>query len=237
MDPKIKHHLSLGREYYGAGEHDRARSHLEAVLEAHDDFADVHNMLGVVRYEAGETLNACRSFERALELNPRYTEAALNLSVCYNELGRYEDARSVYDGAKGAADSAGVEKLDGFARGKIANLHRDLGDAYVAVHLLEHAVTEYRKALAVCPTFPDIRLRLANTLRDQDLLPEAIDEYEGLVESSPGYVPARAHFGVTLWRAGRVAEARAQWEKALELDPDNRTCRVYLGMTASEDGA
>lgn len=233
MDPKIKHHLALSRELYQSGKYGEAREHLQAVLAAHDDFADVHNMMGVVHYETGDTEAARASFQRAVEINPHYTEAALNLSVCFNEVGDYERAREVYDRARSSPDAGGLEKLDAFARGKIANLHRDLGDAYVAVHLLDHAAREYRKALRVCPTFPDIRTRLANTLRDQGRLDDALDEYEGLVESSPDFVPARIHYGVTLWQSGRVAEARAQWERALELDPENRTCHVYLKMTAS----
>jgi tetratricopeptide (TPR) repeat protein len=236
MDPQLKHHLGLGREFYQAGNYDEARPHLEAVLAAHDDFADVQMMLGVVRFESGDVAGARASFERALEINPFYTEAALNLSVCYNETGDYELAREIYDRARANPDRGGLERLDAFARGKIANLHREVGDAYAAVHLPDHAMKEYRKALRVCPTFPDIRTRLANMLRDGGQGEEALDEYEGVVQSSPGYVPAYLNYGIALWQAGRVSDARAQWTKALKLDPDNRTCGVYLKMTADKPG-
>lgn len=232
MDAKIKNELAQGREAYQAGEYERARPHLQAVLEVHDDYADVHNMMGVVHYEGGRPGLARESFERALDINPHYTEAALNLSVIYNELGKYDAAREIYEIARGPADAGGLDRLDAFARGKIANLHRDLGDAYVSVRLLDHAVREFKKALAVCPTFVDIRTKLANTLRDSGKIDAALDEYEGLCEASPDYAPARIHYGVTLWRADRILEAREQWQTALKLDPDNRSCHVYLKMTA-----
>lgn len=235
MDVSTKQQLTQGREFYQAGEYDQARPLLEAVLALHDDYADVHNMLGVVHAEAGRAEQARVSFERALAINPHYTEAALNLSVCYNELGDYDRAREIYEQARGPADAGGLDRLDAFARGKIANLHRDLGDAYVSVHLLDHAIREFKKALAVCPTFVDIRTKLANTMRDVGRTDDALDEYEGICESSPSYVPARIHYGVTLWRAGRVDDARAQWNTVLELDPDNRSCHVYLKMTAGQD--
>lgn len=232
MDPLIKHHLVVGREYYLTGEYAKAREHLEAVLRVHDDFADVHNMMGVILYEASEASGACAAFERALALNPRYTEAALNLSVCYNELGRYDDAKRVYTQVHGTPDATGLDKLDAYARGKIANMHRDIGDAYVGVGLLEHAVKEYRKALQLCPTFVDIRTKLATTLRDAGRLPDALDELVAIRDAAPDYLQARVQLGITLWRAKRIAEARAEWQYVLDKDPNNRSCRVYLGMTA-----
>ena len=231
MDPQTKHHLVVGREYYLAGEYDKAKEHLEVVLQSHDDYADVHNMMGVILYEGGQPNEACAAFERALALNPRYTEAALNLSVCYNELGRYDDAKRVYTNAHGTPDGGGLDKLDSYARGKIANMHRDIGDAYVAVGLLEHGIKEFKKALQLCPTFVDIRTKLATTLRDAGKIEDAIDELIAIRESAPDYLQARIQLGVTLWRAQRIPEARAEWQYVLARDPKNRSCRVYLGMT------
>ena len=242
MDTQLRHHLNAARDLYQSGDYDQAEEHLRAVLEHHDGFADVHNMLGVILQQRGDTQAACTSFERALELNPRYNEAALNLSVCYNELGRYEEGKAVYAQAAGErpapAATAGspvghnAELLDDFVRGKIANLHADLGSAYTAVGMLEAATGEYRKALELCPTFVDIRTKLATTLRDAGDTTAALDEFEAITESAPGYLPARIHMGVTLWSLGKRDEARAQWRDVLERDPDNRSVRVYLALEA-----
>lgn len=190
MEAQIKHHLTVGREFYQAGEYARARPHLETVRDAHGDYADVHNMLGFIHYEQGRPLEACGEFEQALAINPHYTEAALNLSVVYNELGRYDEGRKLYEQVHNSRGSGGLDDLEPLARGKIANMHRDLGDAYTAVGLLEHAIKEFRKALRVCPTFVDIRTKLANTLRDLSRYDEAIDEFQAICDLSPGYVPA-----------------------------------------------
>lgn len=235
MDGQLKHHLTVGRDYYQAGEFDKATPHLEAILKAHDDFADVHNMLGVIHYEAGRPIKARASLETALRINPTYTEAALNLAVVYNELGKYDEAKEVYAQAQGQRDTTGIDKLDSFVRGKIANMHAELGDAYVAVGLLDHATKEYRKALRVCPTFVDIRTKLGNTLRDLGRLEEALDELVAVRESAPDFLQGRIHLGVTLWRADRIQEARAEWEHVMAEDSTNRSCRVYLKMTASQE--
>ena len=91
---------------------------------------------------------------------------------------------------------------------------------------------EYRKALMLCPTFVDIRTKLATVLRDAGRIDEALDELIAIRESAPDYIQARVQLGITLWRAKRIAEARAEWQFVLDHDPDNRSCRVYLGMTA-----
>ena len=110
MDAQIKQHLVVGREHYQAGEYERARPHLEAVRDAHEEFADVHNMLGFIHYEQGRPADACTEFERALAINPHYTEAALNLSGVYNELGRYDEGRRLYQQAHSARSGGGLDQ-------------------------------------------------------------------------------------------------------------------------------
>lgn len=242
MKSELRHALNVGREHYRAGEFDKAEPFLLDVLTQHDGFADVHNMIGVIRHQRGQTEVASTSFERALAINPRYTEAALNLSVCLNELGRYEEAKKAYGQASGERAKGGdaplahasqAGELDDFVRGKIANLHAEVGAAYEAVGMNTAAVAEYRKALELCPTFADIRTRLGTTLRDSDQLDEAIDELTALRESAPDYLPARLQLGVALWSAGRKDDARKEWEFVLSKDENNRSAKVYLAMQES----
>ncbi|MEE9384868.1 MAG: tetratricopeptide repeat protein [Nannocystaceae bacterium] len=232
MQLKTKHHLNVGREFYIAGEYTNAETHLLQVLAEHDGFADVHNMLGVIRFQRGQIEVARGSFERSLEINPRYTEAALNLAVCYNELGRYEDAKIVYARAAGrqTVDASEVERLDPFARGKLANLHSDVGEAYRVAGLLHRAVEEFRKALELCPGFVDIRTRMATTLRDIGRVDDALAELESIRNVRPDYLPARIHLGVALWSLGRADDARREWKAVLAKDPDCRRCRLYLSL-------
>ena len=129
MDERIKQVLLLGREHYEKREYDKAEPLLRDVLQADDRFADVHDMLGVISHSRGNFMAAEKHFERALELNPSYTEAALNLAVTYNDRGKYEAAREVYKRIRGKP-SGEKEGLDPFARGKLANMHADIAQAY-----------------------------------------------------------------------------------------------------------
>src|SRR4029079_5245650 len=85
MDERLKHLLLLGREHYAKREHDKAEQLLSELLAADDPFADVHDMLGVIAHSRGNFVTAERHFERALELNPAYTAAALTLALTYTD--------------------------------------------------------------------------------------------------------------------------------------------------------
>src|SRR5579863_3390194 len=137
---------------------------LREVLAETDRYADVHDMLGVVAHSRGNFIAAERHFERALAINPTYTEAALNLAVTYNDRGKYEAAREVYARIKGRPSGA-VTGLDPFARGKLANMHADLAQAYADAGLPREAIGEYEKAVALCPEFADLRTKLGTLLR------------------------------------------------------------------------
>ena len=130
---------------------------------ARDKFADVHDMLGVIAHNAGRYVDAER-LERALALNPNYTEAALNLAVTYNDRGKFAKAREIYKRIKGRP-TGDTAALDPFARGKIANMHAELAQAYIDANMPREAIGEYEKAVRLCPDFADLHTKLGTLLR------------------------------------------------------------------------
>jgi tetratricopeptide (TPR) repeat protein len=235
MDEHTKQLLLLGREHYQKREIEKAEQLLRQVVEKEDRLADVHDMLGVICHSRGNFAQAERHFERALSINPAYTEAALNLAVTYNDRGKYDAARQVYARIKGTPTGP-IHGLDPFARGKIANMHAEVGQAYYDVGLLREAITEYEKAVGLCPQFADLRTRLGLLLRELNDLPRAREQYEAAVDARPSYVPARLQLGVILLALGDVEGAAHQWRKVLEIEPDNVRAKMYLRVMADARG-
>jgi tetratricopeptide (TPR) repeat protein len=229
MDEPLKQLLTLGRAYFDKKQYAQAERYLTQVVEEHHAFADVYNMLGVIYHDQGQFARAQRSFEAALRLNPAYTEAALNLAVIYNDMGQYREAKQVYQAAL-ARQKAAPGQLDPFVKGKIANQYADIGDAFASSGDWAAAMEEYRRALALCPHFVDIRLKLGNTLRDAGQPGEAVRELSRVVEEKPEFVPGRIHLGLALYSAGRSAEAVGVWEDVLARSPGNRSAEMYLRL-------
>ena len=236
MDDQVRELVALGKEHFQRGDYSLAAGHLEQVVARGTAFADVHHMLGVIYHHLSEFESAQKAFQKALEINPGYVEAALNLAIVCNDMGQYERARQVYTDAVARARSKqprepnGDEPLDTYTKGKIANLHAAVGDGYLSVRRPNDAAAEFRRALSLCPTFVDLRLKLAAALRDSGDVEGALSEFRLAVQHAPAYVPARVALGAALYASGKMDEAVAQWEEVLRMEPTHRSAGMYLKL-------
>lgn len=229
MDERVRDLLTRGRDHYAAREYDRAERFLVQLAQEHLSYADVYQMLGVIYHQQGRLSDAEAMFQEALRINPAYTEAALNLAVTFNDLGKYREAKEIYQKAMNASRNA-PRQLDPFAKGKIANMHAEVGAAYHTVGLYQDAVREYEHALALCPKFVDIRTKLGTTFREMGNIQAAVHEFEQVKEENPRFVTARLHLGLSYYALGRNDEAAYEWEQALIIAPENKSAHMYLAM-------
>jgi tetratricopeptide (TPR) repeat protein len=229
MDKDTLMRLERGREYYANREYEKAEPFLLKVAETEAGFADVMNMLGVIYHDRGQVAIARDYFEKALALNPRYTEAAINLAVTYNEQGHYSEAKRVHEHAM-SLQSAEGKQIEPFARGKLSNMHADLGQAYAELLMFDKAIAQYREALDLNPGFADVRTRLGQLLKDCGRLDDARVELERVKRERPAYLPARISLGAAYFAKNDKQAARREWNEVLDLDPENRTARMYVRM-------
>jgi len=227
MDDHDRQLLVLGREHYQRGEYEKAEYLLREVLVHADRYADVHHMLGVIAHNRGQFAQAEGHFERAVAINPDYTEAQLNLMVTYNELGRYDAARRIYERVRQRSCQSPIEP---FIKGKIANMHADLSQAYLDAKLLGAAILELEKAVALCPDFVDLQVRLGLLCRDAGDFGRAQGHLEYACACQPKYAKGRLALGTLLLGQGDHEGARAEFEAVLELEPEHRGAQMYLRL-------
>lgn len=231
MDDTQKQALTIGREFYLNKEFAKAEPYLAQVARDGCNFADVYNMLGVIYHDQGQFSRAQQSFEQALKINPNYTDAALNLAVTYNDLGKYAEAKETYRRALSQSARDGSE-LDPFVKGKVANMYSEIGDVYASSGAFVQAVGEYQRALALRPTFLDIRMKLANALRDGGRKEEAVAELRTILDQNPRHVQARINLAIALYSAGRGDESLAELADVLKQEPGHARASLYQRMIA-----
>ncbi|MBW2276302.1 MAG: hypothetical protein JRF63_02355, partial [Deltaproteobacteria bacterium] len=146
-----------------------------------------------------------------------------------NEQGKYDEAKQIHEHATTLAPQEDRE-IEPFARGKLANMHADLGRAYAELQLYDRAVIQYKEALGLAPEFVDIRTRLGQLLKDAGRIGESLAELRQVVETRPGFVPGRISLGAAYLANGDKHAAKQEWELVLEADSENRTAGMYLRM-------
>jgi Flp pilus assembly protein TadD len=113
MPPKLEELYEQGMNAFNKNEYGIAELAFLQILSTKPDFADIQNKMGIIYHQTNRRELAVRAFEKAIELNPGYTEASLNLAVALSEHGDYEKAREVFEKAArftGQAAAAPVDK-------------------------------------------------------------------------------------------------------------------------------
>src|SRR5262249_40889063 len=85
-------HFRRAVRFLNAGQHDKAIEDFRLAGQFNPNFADVHNLLGVALGERERWPEAVAAFRRALEANPEYPFARLNLAFALAEAGHDREA-------------------------------------------------------------------------------------------------------------------------------------------------
>jgi tetratricopeptide (TPR) repeat protein len=147
---------------------------------------------------------------------------------------QYSKAREIYKAAQRAAHTK-TESLDPFIKGKLANMHADIGGVYVGIGFLESAIDEYKKALYLRPDFVDLRTKLGVTYRDNGEVQDAIRELKEAKKTNPDYAPAITNLGIAYYSQGDIDLARKEWESGVNKKLDNKLAQMYLNLTEKKD--
>src|SRR5713101_8389159 len=236
MDVSPEHLVEQARERFQLQDYYGAIHLLEEVLASGRAFADAHQLLGLSYALAGQHDQALVQFSRALALNPNYVEALIHRAIVLNELGREDEA----DAALRRAGQLSGETRHGFpshVAAKLANQHAALGNAYAEAGDLPQAIGQYQAALALGPSFQDLRYKLGRLLLDSGRALQAREQFEIIVRDQPHFLDAAAMLGLACYLAGDGLSARAVWQECRERRPEDPRVEAYLAMLARNDAA
>jgi tetratricopeptide (TPR) repeat protein len=187
-------------------------------------------LMGVVAYFQGKMGATIDHLKKALALDPKHTDAAICLSVLYNDIGKYDEAKKVFEQAN---QSVLHQRLgDDFGvNAKFAIKHLELADLYQRYRRYDEAIEEYTKAFRLDPSSYEIRIRRAKAFAKKGFLTRSMQELQQLKKEAPDCLPARIQLGLLHYSQGNVLDAELEWEDVLALDSENREAIAYLQMT------
>lgn len=214
----------ISRREFGSAE-----TLIQKKLATDPQSADAFYLLGVLNYFQGKITPTVDNLKKALSLEPSHTDAAICLSVLYNDVGRYDEARRVFEQAnqsvahRRSSSESGIDK-------KFAVKHLELADLYFRYRRYDEAIEEYTKAAVLDPTTLDIRIRRAKALAKKGFVTRAMQELEQLKAEQPRFIEARIQLGLLQYSQGNVLDAELEWETVLDIDASNREAIAYLEM-------
>ena len=148
----------------------------------HPDSKWAHNLIGLIRSDAGDDAAAIDAFRAAIELDPRFAVARSNLGHTLVRTGDLAAARAEFEAIRDI-DSRSVRAAEGFA------------DVAAAAGETDEAVKHLLEASELDPESPRYFAKAGRALMAAGRTDEATKLLMRSLELDPGYLPAFAELG------------------------------------------
>lgn len=228
-DSLISEMMADAKENFISGNYKVAEPLLNQLILQNSRNAEVFHMLATIFYDKGQFNKAIKTFKRALEIDPSYTDASVGLSIILNDLGRYDEGKQIFEEAQKLLDRKSG-KMDTYVEEKLASKHEEIADIYFQYKCYSDALEQLYKAQRLTTRKAEIVMRLAECYVKMGDFERAIKELKNLIKDYPQLTPARIKLGVIYYNLNNLAEATEQWESVLLRDPDHPEAIHYLKM-------
>ena len=186
---------------------------LQKFVAEKDDFAYAHFQLGYAYTAMEKSTEARGEYERAMQLDPKMPEAALNLGIM---LLATEPAAAV------TPLQRAVELLPTQSRPRTL-----LGQAYEKSGDPKNAASAYEGALALDPSDIDSKLHLAQLYLRENRASDAEAKFRAVLASEPQSLPALAGLAESLERQ-KKPEAAEAYRSYLAAKPGDAAASAHL---------
>lgn len=229
MNPIAEDMLSEARHYFIEGNYRMAEPILNQMLLQNTRNPEVYQMIATIYYDKGQFNKAIKTFKRALEIDPTYTDASVGLSIILNDLGRYDEGKQIFVDAQDKLEKK-TGKTDPFVDEKLASKHEELADLYYQYKRYNEALEQLLKAQRLSSRKAEITMRIAEVFVQLNQTDKAIKDLKNLIREYPHLTPARLKLGIIYYNSNKIAEATEQWENILLREPQHTEAKRYLRM-------
>jgi len=210
--------LTSARSYFREGDYAAAEPLLNQMILQNEKTAEVFHMLGTIYYDHGKFNKAIKAFQRALELDPLFTDASVGLSIILNDLGRYDEGRKVFEDAQTLLHRKALTE-DSYINEKLALKHDELGEMYFHHGQFADALDQYRKSVGLSKRKAELTMKIVECQIKLGEHDKALKELKDLLRVYPDFTSARIKTGQIYYETGHVPEAISEWEGVRAPDP------------------
>jgi tetratricopeptide (TPR) repeat protein len=229
----ISHNDSLlqAQNFYTHKKYSEAQKILQDVIESDENNPQGYFILANILHAKGELGKAIKAFSKVIELDPSNTDASISLSIIYNDIGKYELAKTAFENANKNLKQSENGTQDQHINKKFSFKHLELAELYASYNRNEEAIFEYNKASDLDPDNLEIRIKIAKAYSKKGYKAKAFEELKRLKNEHPNYVPARMAIALLHFGQGNVLEAQAEWQTILTKDPAHQEAKMYLELS------
>ena len=151
---------------------ERRITELEKMAAEYPEDENVYFALGNAFYDQAMPLEARTNYDKALELNPGFNKARINLAMLYAETAAPDTALIILE------EALRIDPSDPKAYNNLGMVHYSLGNN-------DRAVKAYTKAIEFDPDNVEARYNLGLAFAETGLLMEAVREWRVVLELEP----------------------------------------------------
>jgi tetratricopeptide (TPR) repeat protein len=199
------------------GDLGKAERLCEAILQHRSDDFDALQLLGLLKLQRRQAVEALRFLSTALKVNSTSAEAMSNLGLALHALTRFEDAAAQFRNALLIAPDH-------------PEILYNLGNACLELGKTDEALAIYEQVLAQNPDHAGALVNAGNALVRLNRPAEAILSYDNALAALPGHPQILTNRGHARRRLDRPAEALADFKAALTGAPEFAEAHFEAGM-------
>jgi len=199
-------HLKMGKMFLFAEDYPKAFAEINTVLRSNVYNAEAYFLKGMCYKSMKDTAKAISSFQTAVQTEPRYVEAHLQLALLFE--GKKDPVALKYFENAYRADSTDLEPLYGQAM------------FWQNQQNFPEAKKVFYRIISIDRSYPKSYYNIGWMLLQEDSTEKALRQFTIAIQEKPDYVEAYFNRGLCQEILGDLAKAREDYQQALTFNPD-----------------
>ncbi|MEM3361735.1 MAG: AAA family ATPase [Candidatus Anstonellaceae archaeon] len=172
-------------------------------------------------FEQGEYQKAIENYNKALLLNPAFSECYFNKALCYYNLKDFDTSIEEY-----------TKALEFDPENPV--IYNNRGDAYYRKQEFQKAISDYDRAIALNKEYLKAYYNRGLAYACMEDYEKAVEDFSKVISINPEFADAYHVRGLAYEYLNKFDEAINDFQKALELNPSLDEAKAHLEIAKSK---